>query len=73
MNLREIVEYEVGTYRFGAPITVYDIRVGAEADGIDISGHTNREIAQHLARICEAAVGPYGIKDRRSYYRRATA
>ena len=73
MNLRDIVEYEVGTYRFGAPITVYDIRVGAEADGYDLSGHSNKSIAWHLSRICEATAGPYGVKDRRSYYRRATA
>lgn len=73
MNLRDIVEYEVGTYRFGAPITVYDIRVGAEADGFDLTGHSNRTIARHLASICETTAGPYGVKDRRSYYRRATA
>lgn len=73
MTLAEIVEKEVASYRFGAPITVYDIRVGAEADGYDISAYSNREIAQHLVRTCDIKAGPYGEKDRRSYYRRATA
>ncbi len=72
-RLHEIVEREVASYRYGAPITVYDIIVGATADGIDISEYSGKQISCALARICDSRPGPYGDKDRRSFYRRATA
>lgn len=73
MNLAGIVEKEVATYRYGAPITIYDIIVGAEADGYDMTNVRGRDIAIHLQRICDSAEGPYGERDRRSYYRRVPA
>ena len=50
--LREVVEKEVATFRRGAPITTYDIRVVAEADGYDLSAYTNRQIAGMLGSVC---------------------
>jgi hypothetical protein len=69
-ELLGIIEKEVATFRYGAPITIYDIRVVAEVDGHDLSKWDGRSIGIALAKICEVRDGPYGRRDYRSFYRR---
>lgn len=68
--LREVVEKEVATFRRGAPITTYDIRIVAAADGYDLTPYSNRQIGAMLGSVCRSAEGPHGPHDRRSFYRR---
>lgn len=69
-ELLSIVKDTVATFRYGAPITTFDIRVAASWDGRPIDKYDNRSVGIALAEICDAKPGPYGSHDRRSFYRR---
>ena len=68
--LEDIVFNTVQTFRPGSPIIADDIRFAATVDGHDMRQYTNAEIAHELAKWCHVRLGPYGIKDRRSFYRK---
>lgn len=68
-ELAEIVYKTVQTFRPGSPIMADDIRFAATVDGHDMRRYNNHEIARELAKWCHPAYGPYGRKDRRSFFR----
>lgn len=72
-ELMRIVEDTVATFRYGAPITTFDVKVAAAFDGRPLDKYDNRSIGIALAKVCDIGDGPYGRHDRRSFYRRRPA
>jgi len=66
-ELEEIIHSTARSFRQGAPITIFDIRVAAAFDGHSLKGVHKTTIAECLRKICRVELGPLGEHDYRSY------